>query len=192
MRLTTSAIVALTAIGTTAILPAAVHASDFGYTYAEARYLNIDFDQGGKADGATAIGWYRLDPRFFLIGQVTDVDRDGGADATTFAAGGGYILTLNDHWDVVATATFRRAELDTGPRTLGNNGYGAQLGIRGMPISRFEARAFVNHVDITEPDTSFFLSGDWSFTPSLAAGIAAEFGGNADTISVGFRYAFGN
>jgi hypothetical protein len=194
MRLTTPAIVALATLGgSAAILPAAVHASDFGYTYAEFRYLDINADNnGGDAEGGTAIGWYRLNERFFALGQLTKLDRDSGVDATTFAAGGGYILSLNDHWDVVGIATLRRAELDTGPRTLSDNGYGVQLGIRGMPIPRIETRAFVNYVDISKGDTSFFLSGDYSFTPTLAGGIAAEFGGDADTFSVGFRYAFGN
>jgi hypothetical protein len=191
MQLRTHALAALTAFGG-AMLPVAAQASDFGYTYAEARYLSINPERGGDADGATAIGWYRLNERFFVTGQYIGVDLDNGTDAKTFAVGGGFIQSFNEHWDAVLMTSFRRAELDTGLRTTSNNGYAAQLGIRGMPIPKFETRAFVNYVNVNQGETSFFVSGDYSFSPALAAGIAAEFGENADTISVGIRYAFGN
>jgi hypothetical protein len=193
MRFRTRAFLALAAMGgSAAILPAtATAATDFGYTYAEARYLDINRDEGSDADGLTAIGWYRLNERFFLLGQFIGVDSDGGADVTTYALGGGFIQPLNNHWDAVLTTSFRRVELDTGLRTTSDNGYAAQLGLRGMPIPKFEARAFVNYVNVNRSETSFFLSGDYWFSPSLSAGLAAELGENADTISIGVRYAFG-
>ena len=61
-----------------------------------------------------------------------------------------------------------------------------------MPIPKFEARAFVNYVDVVDDDTSLFVSGDYWLSPQLAAGIAAEGGGDADIFSVGVRYSFGN
>jgi hypothetical protein len=60
-----------------------------------------------------------------------------------------------------------------------------------MPIPKFEARAFVNYVNVNQGETSFFLSGDCWFTSSLSAGLAAELGENANAIFVGVRYAFG-
>jgi hypothetical protein len=193
MQLRTRALLALTAMGgSAAMLPTlAAAATDFGYTYAEARYLDINRDSGNDAEGLTAIGWYRLNERFFLTGQIIGVDFDGGADAQTYALGGGFIQSLNDHWDAVLMTSFRHVELDTGPRTTSDNGYVAQLGLRGMPIPKLEARAFVNYVNVNRGETSFFLSGEYWFSPSLAAGLAAEFGETADTISVGIRYAFG-
>jgi hypothetical protein len=191
MQLRTHALAALT-VSAAMLSATAQAASDFGYTYAELRYLNISPDRGDDANGATAIGWYRLNEKLFLTGQYIGVNPDGAADTKTFAVGGGFIMSLNEHWDAVVMANARRAELDTGPRTLSDNGYAAQLGIRGMPIPRFETRAFVNYVDINEGSTSFFLSGDYSFTPALAAGIAAELGEDADIFSIGIRYAFGN
>ena len=189
MRAINRSLLALVISG--ALAPVAAQAGDFGYTYGELRYLDVDLDSGNEADGGTAIGWYRLNEDFFLIGQATRLETDTDVTSTTFALGGGYIMPLNDKWDAVATATFRHAELDTGLRSLSDEGYGVQLGLRGMPIPKVETRAFVNYVDVTEGDTSFFVSGDYFFSPSLAAGIAAEFGGDADSISVGIRYAFG-
>jgi hypothetical protein len=174
-----------------ALAPVAVQAGDFGYTYGELRYLDVDLGSGNEADGGTAIGWYRLNEDFFLLGQATRLETDTDVESTTFALGGGYILPLNDTWDAVAIATVRHTELDSGPSNLSDEGYGVQLGVRGMPIPKIETRAFVNYVDVTDSDTSFFVSGDYFFSPSFAAGIAAEFGGDADSISVGIRYAFG-
>jgi hypothetical protein len=187
MRIRTRAFLALAAI-----LPlTATAATDFGYTYAEARYLDINRDKGSDADGLTAIGWYRLNQRFFLLGQFIGVDNDSGADAKTYALGTGFIQPLSNHWDAVLIPSFRHVELDTNPRSTSDNGYAVQLGLRGMPIPKLETRAFVNYVNINRGETSFFLSGDWWFSPSLSAGLAAEFGEKADTISVGVRYAFG-
>jgi hypothetical protein len=174
-----------------ALAPLAVQAGDFGYTYGELRYLDVDLDNGNGADGGTAIGWYRLNESFFLTGQAIRVENDNDAKSTTFALGGGYIMPLNDTWDAVAMASLRQTEVDIGPRTESEDGYGVQLGLRGMPIPKIETRAFVNYVDVTEGDTSLFVSGDYFFTPTFAAGIAAEFGGDADTVSVGVRYSFG-
>jgi hypothetical protein len=182
----------LLALGVSAVLaPMAVQAGDFGYTYGELRYLDVDPDDGPGADGGTAIGWYRLNESFFLTGQAIRVENDNDAKSTTYALGGGYIKPLNDTWDAVAMASLRHAELDTGARTQSDEGYGVQLGVRGMPIPKIETRAFVNYVDVTEGDTSFFVSGDYFFSPTFAAGVAAEFGGDADTVSVGIRYSFG-
>jgi hypothetical protein len=187
MQLRTRAVLALAAI-----LPvSAMAASDFGYTYAEARYLDIDRDKGSDADGLTAIGWYRLNERFFALGQFIGVNNDGGGHAQTYAVGAGFIQPLSNHWDAVLIPSFRHVELDTGSRTTSANGYAVQLGLRGMPIPKFEARAFVNYVNVNKGETSFLLSGDYWVTSSLSAGLAAELGEKANTISVGVRYAFG-
>ncbi len=174
-----------------AATPRTAISSDLGYTYAELRYLGIQRDQGADADGGTAIGWYRLNESVFAIGQVTMTEADNGAKANAIAAGGGYILSINDHWDAVAIGTLRRTEIDAAS-AVEENGYGAQLGLRGMPIPKLEARAFVNYVDVIEDDTSLFVSGDYWLSPQFAAGIAAEVGSDAHTYSIGVRYSFGN
>lgn len=171
--------------------PSTASSSDLGYTYAELRYLGVQPDQGSDADGGTAIGWYRLNESVFAIGQVIMTEADNGAKANTIAAGAGYIMPINDQWDAVAIGTLRRTEVDA-VNDIEENGYGTQIGLRGMPIPKFEARAFVNYVDVIDDDTSLFVSGDYWLSPQLAAGIAAEVGGDTDVFSIGVRYSFGN
>lgn len=190
MHPTARSLVAFAAVATTAASPLTAIGSDLGYTYAEVRYLGIERDEGADADGGTAIGWYRLNDSVFAIGQLTMTEADNGAKANTLAAGAGYILPIGDHWDAVAIGTLRRTEIDA-TRDVEENGYGAQLGLRGMPVPKLETRAFVNYVDVIDDDTSLFVSGDYWITPQLAAGLAAEVGGDADTFSIGVRYSFG-
>jgi hypothetical protein len=190
MRLTTPIYLALGAV-VLAATPVA-QAADLGYTYAEARYLDVDAHPGSDADGGTVIGWYRLGERFFVLGQAVRTEADSGAEATTGAAGAGFIMPLGQHWDAVAIGTFRHTEIDRASGDVSEDGYGAQLGLRGMPIPRLETRLFANYVDVVGDDTSGFVSADYWFSPSFAAGVAAEFGGNADTYSIGVRYSFGN
>lgn len=192
MRFTIPAFGALGAVVLVAAMPPAVVAADLGYTYAEARYLDVDSHPGGSADGETVIGWYRLNKNVFAIGQAIRTETDTGAKATTGALGAGFIMPLGKQWDAVAIGTFRRSEIDRASGDLAKNGYGAQLGLRGMPIPKLETRLFANYVDVIGNDTSAFVSADYWFSPALAAGVAAEFGGNADTFSVGVRYSFGN
>lgn len=173
------------------VAPLSAISADLGYTYAELRYLGIERDEGADADGGTAIGWYRLSENIFAIGQFTMTESDNGAEADTLAAGAGYILPINDQWDAVAIGTLRRTEIDAAT-DIEKNGFGAQIGLRGMPIPKLEARAFVNYVDVIDDDTSVFVSGDYWLSPQFAAGIAAEVGGDADTFSIGVRYSFGN
>ena len=181
----------LAALAATAATPLTAISSDLGYTYAELRYLGIEPDEGADADGGTAIGWYRLNENIFAIGQLTMTESDSGAEAHTIAAGAGYIQPINDQWDAVAIGTLRRTEIDAAT-DIEKNGFGAQLGLRGMPIPKLEARAFVNYVDVIDDDTSLFVSGDYWLTSQFAAGIAAEVGGDVDTFSIGVRYSFGN
>lgn len=191
MHSRTRALFSTALVAAAAALPFEAPASDLGYTYAELRYLDIDLGDDVGADGGTAIGWYRLHENVFAIGQVVMTDADSGAEATTGALGVGFIMPLGDTWDAVAIGTARRTEIDTALGDVKEDGYGAQLGLRGMPIPKFEARAFVNYVDVVDDDTSIFVSGDYWFSPAFAAGVAAEFGGDADTFSVGVRYSFG-
>jgi hypothetical protein len=178
-------------LATAAGAPLSAISADLGYTYAELRYVDVRREQGADADGGTAIGWYRLNESVFAIGQIVMTEADNDAEATTLAAGAGYILPINAQWDAVAIGTLRRTEIDA-VRDVEEDGYGAQLGLRGMPIPKLEARAFINYVDVIEDDTSLFVSGDYWFSPQLAAGVAAEVGGDADVFSIGLRYSFGN
>jgi len=182
---------ALAALSAGTMLSLSAIASDLGYTYGEVRYLDIDSGNNQGAQGGTAIGWYRVHEHAFLIGQLVMTEAAGGAEAITGAMGGGLILPLDERWDAVAIGTFRATSVDGVARDFSKSGYGAQLGLRGMPVDKFEARAFVNYVDVVDDDTSLFVSGDYFFSPVLAAGVAAEFGGNADTFSLGVRYSFG-
>jgi hypothetical protein len=168
-----------------------VSAAELGYTYAEARYLDVDLASGAQADGFTAIGWYRVTDDLFAIGQVTALDVETGAEVTAYTAGGGYIMPLNDEWDAVVTATAKLTQTDLRDRSTEDDGYGAQFGFRGMPIPKFEARAFVNYVKFDDDTTSLLVSGDYFFSPVFCAGVAFEVGEDTDTISVGARYAFG-
>jgi hypothetical protein len=182
---------AAVALATLLSLPAAASASDLGYTYAELRYLDVNPDNGNGADGFTTIGWYRFSEYAFAIGQYIGTENESGASNSTIALGAGAILPLNAQWDAVAIGTLRETQRETAAGDLDKGGYGAQLGVRGMPIPKLETRLFVNYVDVNDDDTSVFVSGDYWLSPALAAGVAAEFGGNADTFSLGMRYSFG-
>lgn len=169
----------------------AVQAADLDYRYAEVRYQRVDLDNGVDGDGIGASGWYRFHPRLFAVGDLASLDIDGGTDITLIGAGLGTITPLSSNWDGIAMVMLRRADIDGNAVDITENGYAVQLGVRGQPGPKLEARAFLNYVDVGGSDTSVTLSGDYYFTPAFSAGAAFNFGGDADTLSIGGRFYFG-
>lgn len=172
------------------MLPA--YAADLDYTYAETRYLRVDLDGGRDGDGISVGGWYRINEQFFAMGNAAFVDVDGGVDVTALALGGGYIHPLSVNWDGLAIVSFRHSKVDAGANDSSDSGFGIQLGVRGQPARKIETRFLVNYVNLDDSDLSFTATGDYYFNQRISAGVALDFGDDADSISVGARFYFGN
>lgn len=166
-------------------------AAELDYSYVEPRYQRVDLDNGVDGDGLGISGWFRVSERFFAASDLVLVDIDNGVDVTNFGLGVGAIQPLSANWDGIAIGMLRRVEIDTRAADRTETGYAVQAGVRGQPGPKLEARAMLNYVDIDGSDTFVMLSGDYYFTPRISAGVAASFGGDADTISIGGRFYFG-
>lgn len=161
--------------------------SDLSYTYAELRYVDVD-ENGG--DGLRFNGSYDLGNNWIIVGGVTSLGFNQDVDYTALEIGGGYIYPYNEDFDLVATARFVDAEVDTPVGDADDSGIALSAGLRGLVTRQFEVRGSVNYVDISDSDTYLELAGDYYFTRQFAAGLSLEFAGDTDIITVGGRWFF--
>jgi hypothetical protein len=160
---------------------------DLRYTYGELRFVDFD-DNGG--DGFRVNGSWDLGNNWIIVGGLTSADFNNNVDTTVFEVGGGYVWRYTPDWDIVGTARFVRAEVDTPGGSSDDSGLALSGGVRGFLADKFEIRGSVNHINLDDSDTYLELAGDYYFTRQFAAGLSLEFAGDSDLISIGARYYF--
>jgi hypothetical protein len=165
----------------------AAPAADLSYTYAELRFVDFD-DSGG--DGFRVNGSYDLGNNWIILGGLTSADFNNNVDVTTFEIGGGYVWRYTQDWDIVGTARFVTADVDTPGGSSDESGLALSGGLRGLLAPQFEIRGFVNYINLDDSDAYLELAGDYYFTRQFSAGLSLEFAGDSDLISIGARYYF--
>lgn len=160
---------------------------DLRYSYIELRFADADENSG---DGLQLKGSFDLDNNWIIVGEINSLEFGGGVDETTIQIGGGYVFRNYDNMDLIATASFVDAKVDTFFGDLDDTGFALSAGARGMVTPQLEIRGFVNYIDVNQSDTFFEIAGDYYFSPRFSAGISIEFAGDNDLISVGGRWYF--
>ena len=140
-----------TAFAQTSAAPAA----DIGYTYAELRYVDFD-DNGG--DGFRVNGSFDLGNNWIIVGGLTSADYNSNVDVNVFEIGGGYVWGYTPDWDLVATARFVSADVDTPGASSSESGLALSGGLRGLLAPKFEVRGFVNYINVDDSDAFLELA----------------------------------
>ena len=161
--------------------------ADLSYTYAELRY--VDFDNTG-GDGFRANGSYDLGNNWIIVGGLTSADFNSNVDLNILEIGGGYVWKYTPDWDIVTTARFVKADVDTPGGSSDESGLALSGGLRGLLAPQFEVRGSVNYINLDNSDSYLELAGDYYFSRQFSAGLSLEFAGDADLISIGARYYF--
>ena len=157
------------------------------YDFAEIRYLDVDVAGG---DGLSIGGSFRLDNNWIVLGSLTDLGFDGNVDSLAIEIGGGYVWPWKSDWDLLATLQFTTVDVDTPFGDGDDDGFVFQGGTRGLITPEFEVRGSINHTTIGDGDTFLEIAGDYYFADQFAAGLAFEFAGDVDVVSIGARWFF--
>ncbi len=165
----------------------AAPAADLSYTYAELRFVDYN-DNGG--DGFRVNGSYDLGNNWIILGGLTSADFNNNVDANIFEIGGGYVWRYTQDWDLVGTARFVNADIDSPGGSSDESGLALSGGVRGLLAPQFEIRGSVNYINLDDSDTYLELAGDYYFTRQFSAGLSLEFAGDSDLFSIGARYFF--
>ncbi len=160
---------------------------DLSYSYAELRFVDVDF-RGG--DGIRFSGSYKLDDNWLIVGGLTTLDFDNNVDSTLVELGGGYVWHYSDDFDLVSTLRLVRSEVDVGGIDADETGFALSAGTRGLLTPQFEVRGSVNHINLDDSDTYLELAGDYYFTEQFSAGVSLEFAGDMDAVTIGARWFF--
>lgn len=181
-----------TALIATTLLAAstAAVATDLSYDYAELRWVDTEVESV-DGDGFQLGGSYALSEQWLVVADVSAVDFDSGTDITAVSVGAGYLVRYDERFDLVGYARLIRANADFTGGDDDENGYAIAAGTRAKPVENIEVRAFLNHANVFERDTYIELGGDYYFDPRLSVGATLQFAGDADTLTLGVRWFFG-
>lgn len=168
----------------------AAHATDLSYDYAELRWVDTEIGSV-DGDGFQLGGSYEIADQWLVVADFNALDFDFNLDTTTFSVGAGYLVRYDERFDLVGYARLIRANADGPGGDEDENGYSIAVGTRAQPVENIELRAFLNHVDVFDRDTFIELGGDYYFNSRFSAGATLQFAGDADTLTLGVRWFFG-
>ncbi len=160
-------------------------ATDFSYNLVEGSYISGDDYSGFGIAGAL-----ELTPEFFGLASIDMIDFDNSsADGSLMSFGAGYSRAINNNFDIVATASLKRAKVDGAGSEMG---FGIGVGARGRLIEKLELHGGIEYTDIYDTDTTLQFGGRWYFNPQFAAGLDLQDNDAGSTLRFTVRWDFGD
>jgi hypothetical protein len=177
-------------------LSGAALAEDFDYSFIEASYGQVEFDDFDVDGDAFGLGGsYALSDRFHLFGSYDMADFDAGVDFNGLQAGIGFNSPVSDTVDLVASVAYVNSEVEApGFGSVDDNGYGLGLGLRAMLTPMLEVDGGIDYVDYggdSDGDTAFGAGFLYHFTESVAVGLSGGWGDDTNTYALNGRFSFG-
>ena len=170
---------------------APAQATELSYDYVELRFVDTEIGNL-DGDGLRFAGSYQISGNWLLVGGFSSLDFDNDVDSTTFDIGAGYVYRYRPEFDLVGYARVVHTEVDAGPFEEDDTGIALAGGVRGLFTPAFEGRATVNYINVDDSDTFFEFGADYHFNPQFSAGATLDVGGDADSLTIGVRWFFGN
>jgi hypothetical protein len=175
-----------------AVTPLAAQAEDMSYSYVDAAYVETDFDAiGPSADGFGLRGSVGFAGNFFVFGEFSS-QSVGGVDLDQMAAGIGGHYGLADNLDLFGRLGWMQLEVSAGPIDLDDDGYLADLGLRGRVGDAVELEGGARYTDFSDggDDTAVFFGGRFHFNETWALGAEYQSGDDISTILAYVRASF--
>jgi len=169
------------------------------YTYVEAAYSQVDFDNFNNADGDQfgVGGSLALTDMVHLFGSYAagevDAGRNGPSiDTTSAAAGIGLNYAVEPTIDVIGRVSYVYAKAEAGNFDVDDSGLGLSVGVRAMIRPNVELNGDINYVDFGDSsDTSLDLGAVFNFTEIIAMTVGASFGEDITSYGIGVRAYLG-
>lgn len=179
-----------------ALLLASVGASAQGvsYNYLSLGYERVSASGGVDGDGLGIGGSFEFAESWYGFVGYSSLDLDFGSSANHLALGAGWHTALTANTDFFASLAYIDVNAKAnGFTSLGDNGIGASIGVRGMLTPVFELQGSISYTDLGggSSGTSLGVIGWYSFTESFAGGLSIESGDDADGFGLGVRWYYG-
>jgi len=166
------------------------------YTYAEADYARVDFDNfSDDANVFAAGGSFGVTEMLYLVGGYSygRIDTNGpDVDLQNFDAGLGLHIPLDSKVDLIAEVAYAWAKVHVDSfGSEDDDGVAFKAGIRAMLSPEFELNAGGTYVDISGNDsTAGYVGGVYNFDDALAVTGTILVGDDATSYGIGLRYYF--
>lgn len=166
------------------------------YNYIEGSYQRIELDDiDVDGDGFGIAGSFAFGDMWQVVASYSSADLDFGVDLDEFRIGGGFHAPIAENVDFVANFTYVRLEAEVpGPfgGSADDDGIGASLGLRALPVDRLELAGFVDYVDLDESgdDTSVRGEAWYSLNEQIALGANVGTGDDITRYGIGVRVYF--
>lgn len=187
-------------LGLTVILFAfPAFADDISYNFVELGYQRISFDDDPvpgsdfDGDGFGIAGSFELGENAFIAGGYSQADFDFGVKLDTLSLGVGYHVGISDNLDFYGMLSAIRVDGSiSGLGSADEDGYGAQIGLRGMIGDRFELSGSLAYVDLGDgaDGTEVGAGLQYYVTERFAVGLSLGVDEDATSYGAGVRLYF--
>lgn len=166
---------------------------DISYNYLQAGYQRISLDVGDDGNGAAISGSLEFGENVYGFVSYGTASFDFGIDLNNLSIGAGYHTSISRSTDAFVAIAYVDADARAdGFASIGDNGFGASLGVRGMLNQQLELTASLTYTDLGNgvDGTSLGGAGWYLFRRHLALGFFADFDEDGESYGVGLRWYF--
>lgn len=184
---------ALLLAGAAANAQSAANAQGVSYSYAQLAYQRVSASGGYNGDGYLLAGSIGFNDHWYGIVRLGNADLSRGTTLGQLGIGAGYHTALTANTDFFATLEYIEVDASAnGFGGIGDNGYGAKIGARGMITPKFELQGTLGYADLGggSNTTTLGVAGWYSFGGKFAAGITIDVEEDVDIFGLNLRWFF--
>lgn len=158
------------------------------YNYIEGGFARIDLDGGPTLDGPSVAGSFAITDNFHVTGEF-NMGSGSGVRLDLFTVAAGYNHSFSDNADFVARLGWYNSRVKTNPLpSVTDDGFMAQIGIRGQLTPAFELNGFITSFD--GDDTSLDVGAVYNFADAFGVTGTVRFSDDYTILGLGLRYTF--
>ncbi|WP_143247577.1 hypothetical protein [Agaribacterium haliotis] len=157
------------------------------YDYVTVQFVSENIDQYDCTQTGLALkGSYEFEHDIFAVASLADVSGDG-CGSTTFSAGAGYKVQLNESYDAYASLSYANTSVDVGQ---GDSGLVLAGGVRGFVVPKLEAKVELAHQTAFSGNTSLNGGVAYHLQDAFYALADIVLGSESSGLSLGVRIDF--
>ncbi|MDX1405932.1 MAG: outer membrane beta-barrel protein [Woeseiaceae bacterium] len=174
---------------------ASAGAQDFGYTYLQASYGAVSFDDSivdVDGDGLGISGSWGFHPDFYAAAEYQTADMDFGVDLNILELAVGWHTPLSEQLDFTAQLGYLEAEVESGFGSADDDGLMLGAGLRGQLTDAVELNGGIDYIDFDQGGGETRANAGFLFnlTDTLTVGAEASFWDDINVYQLNLRFDF--
>ncbi len=177
-------------------LSATAGAQGFGYSYLQASYGTVSFDDSivdVDGSGFGVSGSYAFNEDFHIAGEYQTADMDFGVDLNILEVSVGYHTALSQKLDLTAKFGYLNAEIEAaGVGSSDDDGFLIGAGVRGALSDTVELNGGIDYIDFDQGGGETRANAGFLFalTDTMTVGAKASFWDDINVYQLNLRFDF--